>query len=161
MTFETLITILIIDTWIHDNLCYLTIKSDTGQHLQFLRCFGYVYYAHLNSLGWQFCDISCILISDSSRLQAIIVGGSQQVRGSLPWQGEGSHSKVSCLPPVQDFYKEFLPTSFLWGEYILTLLRTISLHNAHTEHCSIPKIRILRAYCTLTTLCSPSHTSQW
>ena len=26
-------------TWIHDNLCYLTIKSDTGQHSQFLRCF--------------------------------------------------------------------------------------------------------------------------
>ena len=27
-------------TWIHDNLCYLTIKSDTGQHSQFLRCFS-------------------------------------------------------------------------------------------------------------------------
>ena len=26
-------------TWILDNLCYLTIKSDTGQHSQFLRCF--------------------------------------------------------------------------------------------------------------------------
>ena len=26
-------------TWIHDNLCYLTIKSDSGQHSQFLRCF--------------------------------------------------------------------------------------------------------------------------
>ena len=26
-------------TWIHDSLCYLTIKSDTGQHSQFLRCF--------------------------------------------------------------------------------------------------------------------------
>ena len=26
-------------TWIHDYLCYLTIKSDTGQHSQFLRCF--------------------------------------------------------------------------------------------------------------------------
>ena len=26
-------------TWIHDNLCCLTIKSDTGQHSQFLRCF--------------------------------------------------------------------------------------------------------------------------
>ena len=26
-------------TWIHDNLCYLTIKSTTGQHSQFLRCF--------------------------------------------------------------------------------------------------------------------------
>ena len=25
-------------SWIHDNLCYLTIKSDTGQHSQFLRC---------------------------------------------------------------------------------------------------------------------------
>ena len=24
---------------IHDNLFYLTIKSDTGQHSQFLRCF--------------------------------------------------------------------------------------------------------------------------
>ena len=28
-------------TWIHDNLCYLTINCDTGQHSQFLRCFGY------------------------------------------------------------------------------------------------------------------------
>ena len=26
-------------TWIHDNLCHLTIKSDTAQHSQFLRCF--------------------------------------------------------------------------------------------------------------------------
>ena len=26
-------------TWIHDNLCYLTIKSDSGQHSQFLRYF--------------------------------------------------------------------------------------------------------------------------
>ena len=26
-------------TWIHDNLCYLTINCDTGQHSQFLRCF--------------------------------------------------------------------------------------------------------------------------
>ena len=27
--------------WIHDNLCYLTINCDTGQHSQFLRCFWY------------------------------------------------------------------------------------------------------------------------
>ena len=26
-------------TWIHDNLCFLTINCDTGQHSQFLRCF--------------------------------------------------------------------------------------------------------------------------
>ena len=25
-------------TWIHDDRCYLTIKSDTGQHSQFLQC---------------------------------------------------------------------------------------------------------------------------
>jgi len=28
-------------TWFHDNLSYLTIKSDTGQHSQFLRCFSH------------------------------------------------------------------------------------------------------------------------
>ena len=26
-------------TWVHDNHCYLGIKSDTGQHSQFLQCF--------------------------------------------------------------------------------------------------------------------------
>ena len=26
-------------TWIHDNLCYLPINCNTGQHSQFLRCF--------------------------------------------------------------------------------------------------------------------------
>ena len=30
-------------TWNHDNFCYLTIKSDTGQHSQFLRCFYITY----------------------------------------------------------------------------------------------------------------------
>ena len=36
-------------TWIHDNLCYLTIKSDTGQHSQFLRCF-FIYQVYLSWL---------------------------------------------------------------------------------------------------------------
>ena len=26
--------------WTHDNACNLTIKSDTGQHSQFLQCFS-------------------------------------------------------------------------------------------------------------------------
>ena len=38
MRFETPITILVMRTWYHDICCYLTIKSDTGQHSQFLRC---------------------------------------------------------------------------------------------------------------------------
>ena len=29
-------------TWIHDNLYYLTINCDTGQHLQFLQCFVFL-----------------------------------------------------------------------------------------------------------------------
>ena len=39
VTFATLITILTIDTWINDNLCYLAINCDTGQNSQFLQCF--------------------------------------------------------------------------------------------------------------------------
>ena len=39
VTFETLITILTIENLNSDNLCDLTIKSDTGQHSQFLQCF--------------------------------------------------------------------------------------------------------------------------
>ena len=39
VTFETLITILTIENLNSDKHCYLTINCDTGQHLQFLRCF--------------------------------------------------------------------------------------------------------------------------
>ena len=40
-------------TWINDNLCYLTINCDTGQHSQFLRCFVcyYSYYAKADDSG--------------------------------------------------------------------------------------------------------------
>ena len=37
-------------TWINDNLCYLTINCDTGQHSQFLRCF----YVLCHVLLWNF-----------------------------------------------------------------------------------------------------------
>ena len=44
-------------TWIHDNLCYLTINCDTGQHSQFLRCFinniQFVAIARCLSFIWQ------------------------------------------------------------------------------------------------------------
>ena len=30
-------------TWSHDNLCDLTIKSDAGEHTQFLQCFSFYY----------------------------------------------------------------------------------------------------------------------
>ena len=40
VTFETLMTILTIEN-LNENLCYLTINCDTGQHSQFLRCFSF------------------------------------------------------------------------------------------------------------------------
>ena len=47
-------------TWIHDNLCYLTIKSDTGQHSQFLRCF-------YHGAGWSVDSIQHNCTTGSSR----------------------------------------------------------------------------------------------
>ena len=43
-------------TWIRDNLCYLTIKSDTRQHSQFLRCFYF--------LTFTFCQLHIRLSYD-------------------------------------------------------------------------------------------------
>ena len=34
---------------VHDNLCYLTIKSDSGQHSQFLRCFNSKLFFHFRN----------------------------------------------------------------------------------------------------------------
>ena len=55
--FETLITILTIENLVNDNLCYLTINCDTGQHSQFLRCFSYELLhwrevLHIWSVNW-------------------------------------------------------------------------------------------------------------
>ena len=45
-------------TWIHDSLCDLTIKSDTGQHSQFLRCFL--------SRGWGKCPKGKLFVESPS-----------------------------------------------------------------------------------------------
>ena len=41
-------------TWIHDNLCDLTINCDTGQHSQFLRCFWTLPSSSENKLWYTF-----------------------------------------------------------------------------------------------------------
>ena len=48
-------------TWIHDNLCYLTIKSDSGQHLQFLRCLIFC-ILYLYCIFWTYLYCICICI---------------------------------------------------------------------------------------------------
>ena len=48
LTFETLITILLIENLNSVNHSYLTINCDTGQHSQFLRCFTKLQCYHLH-----------------------------------------------------------------------------------------------------------------
>ena len=48
--------------WIHDNLCYLNIKSDTGQPSQFLRCFTRAL------LVFVFCVFLCVLFWHSTHI---------------------------------------------------------------------------------------------
>ena len=55
MTFETLIKILTIEN-LHDNLCYLTINCDTGQHSQFLRCLVTILVRAL-VVKWWGCEV--------------------------------------------------------------------------------------------------------
>ena len=45
LTFETLITILTIENLNSDNLCCLTVKSDTGQYSQFFDVFRQIVMA--------------------------------------------------------------------------------------------------------------------
>ena len=46
-------------TWINDNLCYLTINCDTGQHSQFLRCLKVLsHYEGLRRIPWE-QEINC------------------------------------------------------------------------------------------------------
>ena len=42
-------------TWINDNLCYLTINCNTGQHSQFLRCFTPTHFE-----VWKFYTPKCV-----------------------------------------------------------------------------------------------------
>ena len=47
-------------TWIHDNLCDLTIKSDTGQHSQFLQCFFLLFAIFLLTCTYWVDRSSCL-----------------------------------------------------------------------------------------------------
>ena len=54
-------------TWIHDSLCYLTIKSTTGQHWQFLRCFIHVMSSHHSEQMSQRSQVSRIALRRCSQ----------------------------------------------------------------------------------------------
>ena len=67
-------------TWIQDNLCYLTINCDTGQHSQFLRCF-------VNKYSLE--DVDFLLILEALDLLLVSVKGS-----ILPPVGLHRRSKI-------------------------------------------------------------------
>ena len=54
-------------TWFLDNLCYLTIRSDTGQHLQFLRCLILLFSAAEDMIRLKFLFFFAFLGSAQGR----------------------------------------------------------------------------------------------
>ena len=76
MTIEKLTAILTIEN-LNDNLCYLTIKSDSGQHSQFLQCFKCV---------WGL--VGTIAIASLVFPQGGFVGAEQQGGGEVGGGGE-------------------------------------------------------------------------
>ena len=69
-------------TWIHDNLCFLIIKSDTGQHSQFLRSFS-----HLT-------QVLLIIVSSSSRVTGRSTTGRTKI--CFMWLSRSSSLFFSC-----------------------------------------------------------------
>ena len=60
-------------TWTHDNFCYLTIKSDTGQYLQFLRCLFCGIFPNCIILNCIFRSIPGLRIYQASRTCDLLV----------------------------------------------------------------------------------------
>ena len=71
------------DNWkpeYHDNLCYMTIKSDTGQHLQFLQCFRYI------SISRTYPDESMgQSVRSHFQISTLLVSPSQMALFNLPF----------------------------------------------------------------------------
>ena len=86
-------------TWIHDNLCYLTIKSDTGQHSQFLRCFRSV-----SRLWWD-------LDFENTHMQTTFKNISQQSNFVPSWI---LHFEFCFFKIISNKYFEFLSSSLYY-----------------------------------------------
>ena len=58
-------------TWVHDNHCYLWIKSDTGQHSQFLRCLFYIWFQeHQHGMRQFYSYFNCFIFGLESTYMA-------------------------------------------------------------------------------------------
>ena len=86
-------------TWIHDNLCYLTINCDSGQHSQFLRCFRH----------WE-CIVnrcqSAKLFPKINLNQLLLECSSEQFFSfGLNLSGGGAHTRVTSLQAHTYMYR--------------------------------------------------------
>ena len=68
-------SLLKLKTWIHDNLCYVGIKSDSGQHSQFLRCFpsGFPRLNNIRGILHQYCNIWGIFLHQYCNIRGIFL----------------------------------------------------------------------------------------
>ena len=74
--------------WINDNLCYLTINCDTGQHSQFLRCFiGTLSNSSNASLNSAFCK----------RVISVTMASVASLEFQLKTPGQLSQKLWGCL----------------------------------------------------------------
>ena len=128
-------------TWINDNLCYLTINCDTGQHSQFLRCLSKnsnsLQFYHENKtnlfLGfivWKgFLCWSIIVSAQHLQRRRVSVVERKYLRHSNP---------NSCFPPGQEF------TLFQVSEKEIYITAKLSLNrnnsNVMCQHNYLPAL---------------------
>ena len=88
-------------TWVHDNHCYLGIKSDTGQHSQFLRCLSSLFDVLPNVVSCSGTlsvpQVSSVLqyqldpFDDKSVVKMMAMQHDDQYGSKLSWHNDNQH----------------------------------------------------------------------
>ena len=130
-------------TWIHDNLCYLTLNCDTGQHSQFLRCFDnsfvsvgycsqplmlkmYSWTIHVCRL-WMYNCITCLVSRLGQNTPELLIRHSAQCTGySAQCTCKTLLHKNLAKPPIQKI-------TCLYSRHGQ---KTLELHIRPSAHCT-------------------------
>ena len=129
-TFETLITILTIENLNSDNLCHLTIKSDTGQHPQFYWGFSHFchHYHHNHHCNHHLINLpGCDNKKNKYRVQT-------HCHKSVPPADLNFSNKKVATPQYLFFhqFEELAPKkSLVWSQPLLQLAPALFLAVAH------------------------------
>ena len=107
-------------TWIHDNLCYLTINWDTGQHSQFLRCF-IVFIACLSFVFiWKFANCTYyihmyILYYNDNMTFEVCANSKHRCQMSLQSVWASPFRKiVDICPQINQRFRQVLSRGTTW-----------------------------------------------